>query len=237
MIKWTKYFSLSYPENKKLLWWFSGAIFFLGIFIKLTSELSMKSRLQKFDQSVLLFIGEHLRRPALNGIAVDITALGSPTFIIIVSLITISLLIIKKDKVGLYFYLSNVIGATLWGLAIKVIVARPRPQVITHLVEVSGQSYPSGHSLIATVTYFSIAILIGRHLKKLPVITAAFTTATLLTLLTATSRLYLGVHYPTDVFSGILFGVSWVLFLTAVFKGIDNGVKRSNVHGHFHSNW
>ncbi len=231
MIKWLKYFSLSNPENKKLLGWFSTAIFFLGLFIKLTSELSEIGRLQKFDQSILLFIGKHIRRPELNGIAVDITAMGSPSFIIIVSIVAISLLIIKKDRIGLYFYLSNVIGGSLWGFAIKAFVGRPRPQVITHLVEVTGQSYPSGHSLIATVTFFTMAILIGRHLKKLPIITAAFSTACILTLLTAFSRLYLGVHYPSDVCSGILFGISWVLFLTSFFKGIESKVKHSEIVG------
>ncbi|MGZ3787550.1 MAG: phosphatase PAP2 family protein [Bacteriovorax sp.] len=225
MKEWRKYLMLSNPYNREKLWWFSSALFFLGVFVKITSELFEKSHLQVYDQAILLFIGEHVRRSSLNGIAVDITALGSPALITIFSTMAIVALFVLKDRLGILFYLLSVIGGSLWGQLLKRFVSRSRPEIIGQLVEVSGRSYPSGHTLAATITYFSLAILFAHHFKSLALMKLSFIAAGILTLLTAFSRLYLGVHYPSDVISGILFGLSWVLFVTAFFKTFTDRIK------------
>lgn len=217
MILWKKYLNLSSPRNNKLLVWFAGGFFFLALFLKLTSIVS-ESSIQKFDQSILLSIEANLRHPFLNGSAVDITALGSPALIILMSLIGIAALILSKDLFGALYLFIAVSGGTIWMSILKKFIARPRPQIIKHLVEVDGLSYPSGHTLVSTVTYLAFALLICRHIKSLKVISAVLMTAAFIIILIAFSRLYLGVHYPSDVLSGILFGTSWILMLTAFFK-------------------
>ncbi len=217
MINYSKYLNLTSSKNIKLLLWFSGAFLFLGLFLKITSEL-LEKNLRSIDEPILLFIGNNIRTPSLNGTAVDITALGSPALIGLFTIIGLVTLFVKKDRVGAAFLSLNVIGATLWMAVLKTIIARERPNVIPRLIEVTDHSYPSGHSLVSTATYFAIAFLVCRHIKSKALITAILSTTGLVVLFIAFSRLYLGVHYPSDVFSGIFFGISWVLFLTAIFK-------------------
>ncbi|MBC7537683.1 MAG: phosphatase PAP2 family protein [Bacteriovorax sp.] len=227
MIQWNKYLNLSSPKNNKLILWFAGAFFFLALFIKFTSEVFEDNKIQNIDQSILLYIGTNLRHTLLNGLAVDITALGSPALISLVTLITMGALLTAKDRIGALYLFLAVSGGTLWMSVLKKFVGRPRPQIISHLVEVEGLSYPSGHSLVSTVTYLTLAILVCRHIKSYKVISVVLVTATLIISLIAFSRLYLGVHYPSDVFSGMLFGISWVLMLTAFFKTFTGKMEKS----------
>lgn len=218
MINWNKYLNLSSPKNINLILWFSGACLLLGFFLKLTSELITANNFHSVDVPILQYIALHIRSPELNGTAVDITALGSPSILGLTTIIALASLLIKKDKMGALFLGLNVIGATLWMSLLKNVIARERPNIIPRLIEVDGMSYPSGHSLVSTATYLAIAFLVCRHIhsKKLISLVLSFTVSVVM--LIAFSRLYLGVHYPSDVVSGIFFGASWVLWLTAFFK-------------------
>lgn len=198
--------------------WFAGAFLFLGFFLKLTSELLEHKNFASIDVPILQFIEHNIRTPLLNGVAVDITALGSASLISIFTIIGLVSLTIKKDKQGALFLACNVIGATLWMAVLKNLIGRQRPNIIPRLIEVSDQSYPSGHSLVSTATYLAIAFLVCRHLRSKRLISVVLGFAGFIILLIAFSRLYLGVHYPSDVISGMLFGLSWVLWVSAIFK-------------------
>jgi undecaprenyl-diphosphatase len=218
MIQWNKYLNLTYSKNNKRILWFAGSIFFLALFIKFTSEVFEDNKIPDIDKSILLYIDANLRYPFLNGIAVDITALGSAALISLVSILTMGGLLIAKDQIGALYLFLAVTGGTIWISTLKNYMARPRPEIISHLVEVAGLSYPSGHTLVSTITYLAIAHIVSRHIKSLKVISIVFLIAAFIIVLIAFSRLYLGVHYPSDILSGLLFGVSWNLMLTALFK-------------------
>jgi undecaprenyl-diphosphatase len=221
MINWNKYLNLSSPRHNKTLLWFAAAFLFLAFFFKLTSELFEHNKLESIDKQILLFIADKIRTPALNSIAVDITALGSPVLISTFTIIGLVSLFVKKDRIGALFLALNVIGATLWMAFLKNYIGRERPNIIPHLIEISDRSYPSGHSLVSTATYFAIAFLVCRHIVSKKLIAVVLTSTATIVLFIAFSRLYLGVHYPSDVLSGLLFGISWVLALTAVFKAFS----------------
>ena len=110
------------------------------------------------------------------------------------------------------------VGAGILTGTIKNFIDRPRPAEVTELIQVSGFSYPSGHSLGAAALYLTVAILVCRHLQSTGHKIAILAMTAAIVLLVGTSRIYLGVHYPSDVASGISLGTAWALLLAGCFS-------------------
>ena len=217
MLQCSQFDLIKISSRKLSLIWIGFAFFFFGLFIKLSWELHEDSMLDLLDVKILTLIS-HLRLTSLNGPAVDISALGSPTLITIFSVLIVAILFYFKDFYGSSYIAIGTMGAGIGTYLLKHFFIRDRPSVVTHLVEVSGFSYPSGHSLSATSFYLLIMIVTWRHFYSKTSKTILFLVTNLLIMTICVSRLYLGVHYPTDVFSGILFGIAWTCFLTAYFS-------------------
>jgi undecaprenyl-diphosphatase len=92
---------------------------------------------------------------------------------------------------------------------LKVFVARARPELVEHLVTVATSSFPSGHALLSAAVYLSLPALLGRPVAGAPARRGLFGLALLLTFLIGTSRVYLGVHWPSDVLGGWIIGSLW----------------------------
>jgi undecaprenyl-diphosphatase len=227
MFNWIKFFKSQTPKTIKLFILFAGSYLFLGFFLKLTFLLIKEHHFEAIDVPILQFIALHFRTPVLTEAMVDITALGSPSIISLLTIIGLVTLVIRKDRASALFLAVNVIGATLWMAILKNAIARERPQVIPRLIEISGNSYPSGHTLVSTATYLSIAFLLCKKIRARSSRIIILSFASFIILEVGFSRLYLGVHYPSDVFSGMLFGVSFVLWLTALFETVTH-LKDSN---------
>ena len=101
------------------------------------------------------------------------------------------------------------VGGWLLSNAIKVVIARPRPDVVPMLVTVSDASMPSGHTMMATVLYFTLAGLIAMRTDNVRLHRLAFICALVLTIAVGLSRVYLGVHWPTDVLAAVALGAAW----------------------------
>lgn len=211
--------------------WLSAASFFIGLFAKITKGLFDHGGLIEIDNAILLFI-EKIRINSMNGMAVDITALGSPIVITIFTIIASLVLLFLKDRYGIIYLISSSLGAGAWSLILKYLVARDRPMIIPRLVEVSGNSYPSGHTLAASSFYLSIAILSSRYFKAYKTKISLLIISMILTGLVGFTRIYLGVHYPSDVLSGVFFGFAWTLFLTGnlliKYSTGENNVTQEN---------
>jgi undecaprenyl-diphosphatase len=213
---WKKHLNL-FPKNKRFVWFFAGLIF-LALFSLLTLEVFKDSRIQTIDQFMLSYVGNNIRHSFLNRTAMGITDLGSPKGIILISLITIIMLSLRRDFNGVFYQILAVSGATILMNILKKSLSRPRPQIIEHLVEATGQSYPSGHALVGSAAFMALAILLCRHIESFNKKVLIYFTALLIVILIAFSRVYLGVHYPSDVIGGMLLGTSWVLLLGAFLK-------------------
>jgi len=189
------------------------AFLLLGTFLKLTSEIGEGSGVQRIDESILRFVGS-LRQPAWNGPAVDITALGSFTVVLLITVLGTVILAVLGRRLEALFLALSAAGAGEMSGGLKLLFHRPRPTVLSPLVEVTSYSYPSGHSIVSTAAYLALA-LIGCRLAGGAFARSVFLAgAILLFAAVGASRLYLGVHYPSDVLSGILLGGAWVFGLS-----------------------
>ena len=95
----------------------------------------------------------------------------------------------------------------------KALFARPRPEVVPHLVEVNSLSFPSGHSLNSAIVYLTLGVLIARSFEERSARVFTIGTAALLVLTIGFTRVYLGVHFPSDVLGGWTVGAAWALVM------------------------
>lgn len=148
------------------------------------------------------------RRPALLVVARVFTFLGEPTLLVGASVVLALWLWHRgRGRAGLALLAVTLTGRVL-GEVQKYWIARARPDVEPHLVIVKTQSFPSGHATSSMVFYLTLALLLaGRSRWRREAIGAAI----MLSLLIGTSRVMLGVHWPSDVIGGWSFGLLWVL--------------------------
>lgn len=170
-----------------------------------------------FDEAVLTALRtagevENPIGPAwLELVFVDITALGGHTALTIITLAVIGYLLIERRRAAALLVLLSIAGGALISHFAKIGFSRPRPDLVGHLVDVHTLSFPSGHAMLSAVTYLTLGALLTRVTKSRGVRAYFLGVAILLTLLIGVSRIYLGVHYPTDVLAGWSLGAGWAM--------------------------
>ncbi len=194
------------------------AVMFLGasVFIKLTRSLKTEM-LVFYDKQITESILSY-RSPALTQYFVIITKTGNAySYLIVIGLCAvISFLILKKWKYMVQITLVLLLSA-LSNSVIKRFVNRARPD-LEHLVTVKSLSYPSGHAMVAMAFYGFVAYLFYKF--NLPKFVKVTTVLVLLLLILSigVSRIYLGVHFPSDVLGGFIAGAIWVVFCIIIFN-------------------
>lgn len=162
-----------------------------------------------FDQWVLERVAAY-RTPGLTEAFLELTTLGNTSVLVVVVGVASVFLWLTRHRYSVYLLLIAVIGQHFINSLLKSFYGRPRPIVVPMLDRVSSASFPSGHAMSAMVAYASVAYLVAR-LEPRPLLrrtTAAI--AALLIVAIGASRVYLGVHYPSDVLGGYLAGLAWV---------------------------
>ena len=135
---------------------------------------------------------------------------------IVLSLILVVLLVLRDRLAALQLPAASA-GAGILTLVTKNIIERIRPSEAQQLIVVSGFSYPSGHSVSTSALYLTIAILASRYVQHSGARAAIFLAVSAVLSMVGASRVYLGVHYATDVVSGISLGAAWALLLAGFF--------------------
>lgn len=170
-----------------------------------------------FDRNILLA----LRNPAdlsdpigprwLEEVARDITALGSHVVLTMVTLAVVGFLLIARKRGAAVLVAVSVGGGTLLGTLLKLLFGRARPDLVPHAVEVYSASFPSGHAMLSAVTYLTLGALLMRVQARPGERLYILAVAIALTLLVGASRVYLGVHWPSDVLAGWCVGAAWAI--------------------------
>jgi len=149
--------------------------------------------------------------PWLEGAMRDITSLGSSSvLVLIVTAVIVYLLLIRKAGTAL-FVLAAVAGGQALSTLLKAEIDRPRPDLVSHLVTETSLSFPSGHAMVSAVTYLTLGSLAARFLPGRTTKMFVLSLAVLTTLLVGVSRVYLGVHWPSDVLAGWCAGFAWAM--------------------------
>ena len=150
----------------------------------------------------------------------DATALGGVPVLMFITCAVAGFLALSGKGRSLWL----VLGATLGGLVVSLVLkegfARPRPDVVPHLTETLTASFPSGHSMLSAVVYLTLALQVSALLPRRRLKAYVIVIALLLTLLIGLSRVYLGVHYPTDVLAGWSAGLAWALGSALVARAL-----------------
>lgn len=202
-----------------------AASLLLGLSIKTVGELTLGERLAQIDDGILRGFAS-LRIGWLNATAVDFTALGSGTLLVIATAIVFVLLVSTRDAYGAIHLACAGIGAGVLTDFFKHFFARPRPEAVEHLIRVASYSYPSGHALGTAAVYFSFTMIARRHLPRHLTREVLIGFTLLMIVLVGLSRVYLGVHYFSDVVAGMLIGVGWSLLLAGAFSIIERARMR-----------
>jgi undecaprenyl-diphosphatase len=205
--------------------WLGGAAILFLMFVRITREL-IEGDVAAMDSAILLAVAKD-RTPWLTIAAVDVTALGSITLVVLFSAFTLLVLLVLRDRMGALQLLAASAGAGILTFVTKNVIERIRPAEAERLIVVSGFSYPSGHSVSASALYLTIAIIAGRYIRHSGARAAIFLAVSTVIVMIGASRVYLGVHYATDVVSGLSLGAGWALLLAGFFTFV--GQRREHL--------
>ena len=188
-----------------------------AIFLFLLFEV-LRGEIMRIDTAAYTLIVEHLRADWLTPVMEGFSALATPTVLVAMLLVIIAFAPGRRPG---WCCAVNLVLVTLLNLAIKSLVQRPRPEGF-RLVTETGFSFPSGHSMAAMAFYGLIVWLIWHYesdRRKRAVLTAAFS---LIILMIGISRIYLGVHYASDVLGGFCVSLIWLSLYVKVWGQVPN---------------
>lgn len=175
-----------------------------------------------FDEAVMLA----LRNPAdhadpigpawFEAAVKDITALGGNTVLTLMTVCTVLYLLMMRQRGAALMVTVSVGGGTVLNLLLKHGFDRPRPDLVAHGVDVFTLSFPSGHAMLSAITYLTLGALLARVQTRRRGRAFFLVLAVILTVLVGSSRVYLGVHWPTDVLAGWAAGAAWAVLCWSV---------------------
>lgn len=196
-------------KNLKWIILFLGIILFLAIV-----EDVFDQEIRKVDMWGYQFIATFLISDLITPIAKFVTKLGGA--ITLISITIILLLGLKNKKIGLLVALNLIISTGL-NLLLKNIVQRPRPNEF-RLIDETGYSFPSGHSMVSMAFYGFLIYLIYKFVKSKRLKWTLMIVLSILIITIGISRIYLGVHYTSDVLAGFTISVSYLVIYTSIVK-------------------
>ena len=193
---------------------FCAVGFFGWVFVNLAGEV-VEGDTEGLDRRILLA----LRNPAdrsdpigpswFEEAARDVTGLGGHTILVLITLATAAYLLLVRKRGAALFVVAAVGGAMLLSAMLKLGFERPRPDLVPHGARVYTASFPSGHAMLSAATYLTLGALLARMHDRRRVKIFFLGLAIVLTVLIGASRIYLGVHWPSDVLAGWCGGAAW----------------------------
>ena len=195
--------------------WLIAALACMAVFLAASLELRAGGAgLGAFDAAVAGWL-RAWRTPENTLMAIDLTALGSSAVVTLVTLVCCALFALRRDAWAVAHIAVASAGAGVLTRLLKHYFERPRPADLPPLAQSLGSSFPSGHTVMATALYLTFAVLACRVFQRRHERAAVFGVALLVIALVGATRVYLGVHHPSDVLAGAAVGSAWACLLAA----------------------
>ena len=194
-------------------------------FLKLADEV-VEGETQAFDHAILMLF----RNPSditttigpdwVHEMVRDVTSLGSFALLGLMVVAVCVYLWLSRLRSEALLVIFSVIGGTILSTVLKMGYDRPRPDLTTMSVQFTS-SFPSGHAMLSAVTFLTLGAVLSRLAPTRTIYIFSIGLAVFLTLLVGTSRVYMGVHYPSDVLAGWCLGAAWALLCNAVAASLQ----------------
>jgi undecaprenyl-diphosphatase len=214
------------PERRWLIWMLVS--FTTVAAVAYLASVLLAGELRRFDEALLLA----LRQPGDRSMAIgpvwlpqvmrDFTAFGGVAVLTVLTLAVAGFLVLQGKRHAAAFVVVSTASGIALSHALKLGFARPRPDLVPHGVDVYTHSFPSGHAMLSAAVYLTLGALLSRTStdRRLKAYVLALCTA--LTLLVGASRIYLGVHWPTDVIAGWAMGAAWAMLCWVVMSRLQS---------------
>jgi undecaprenyl-diphosphatase len=168
-----------------------------------------------FDESVRSFVNSHAS-PALTSAMRFVTMLGSTTWLVVLGVCAVAGFLITSRRRAALLFVVTMAGAAALNLILKASFARQRPEAFFDTPLPSSYSFPSGHALFSFCLFGTLAAIVNNRAKGVGIKIAVWVTAAVIVLLVGFSRIYLGVHYPSDVLAGFAGAFVWIMSVASV---------------------
>lgn len=200
----------------------AGTAIFTGL-----AEVVREGSLQPFDDAVMQWAAAH-RVPWIERVFIEITALGTGTVVISIVGVSAMFLWLTRHRYSSALLLASTCGGLIVNNVLKLIFMRERPQFFEWVAHASSSSFPSGHAMSAAIVYGTVGYLAARLQRRRWARWLTLGVAFVLIVLICASRVYLGVHYPSDVVAGLVLGLAWAGFCMATLEALQVlGARRS----------
>jgi len=212
-----------------------GSVLFFGMALALAALFFFAWMADEIAEGDTLRFDEYIRGfvhqfafPALTILMQIASFLGSTLFLTLFGISVVIALYLKKHRRGAIIFTITTIGASLLLVSLKLTFRRARPEPFFDTILPASYSFPSGHSLASFCFYGALAAIITVRIEKLWLKILFLLAAAILILLIGISRIYLGVHYPSDVLAGFAVGLIWVITIAVGDKLIHAKDKAKN---------
>ena len=214
---------ISREQARLLIALFVFSLLVLG-FIGLADQVA-EGETRKMDERLFLLMHEDDGTPVgpawVEEVGRDATALGGNTILTLFALAVFGYLGLNQRWKDAVIIAISVIGGVIVSLLLKEVFDRPRPDLVPHLSHTLTSSFPSGHSMLAAVTYLTLGALVAEMAERKRQIVYPLVVALLLTVMVGVSRVHVGVHWPTDVLGGWMMGAAWALLCWSVIRWLQ----------------
>ena len=201
-------------KTKNIIKWILCAITaILAIVITVNVK---NGKILELDLNIYKFFSENIINDKLTPIVKVITHIGGAKIVFVLTVLAIILIKGLKNKL---FLLTGIVGTAGLNVVLKHIVQRERPN-INRLIPEKGYSFPSGHSMMSMAFYGMLIFLIFKYVKNTALKWTLIVILTILLSTIGTTRIYLGVHYPSDVIGGFVVSLTYLFILTEIYNKV-----------------